>query len=70
MTTRKQRDRVAGLLVAALVALLLASAILRAEQRHEYEAGATYVQIRHLSERQLIIEVEGYGVLHLRQVGC
>ena len=39
-------------------------------QRHEYEAGATYVQIRDLSERQLIMEVEGYGVLHLRQVGC
>ncbi len=37
---------------------------------HEYESGAVYVQIRDLSDRQFVLEVEGHGVLQLRRTNC
>ena len=37
---------------------------------HEYESGAVYVQIKDLSDRQFVLEVEGHGVLQLSRTSC
>jgi hypothetical protein len=42
----------------------------RLYERHEYEAGAAYINVRTLTERDFVLEVEGYGTFHFRRASC
>jgi len=42
----------------------------RLYSRHEYEAGAVYIQVRELTETDFILEIEGYGVFRFRRQPC
>jgi hypothetical protein len=42
----------------------------RLYERHEYEAGAAYINVRTLTESDFVLEVEGYGVFHFKRTGC
>lgn len=39
-------------------------------QRHEYEAGAVYMDILTLSEKEFVFKVEGYGHFVFRRSPC
>lgn len=38
--------------------------------RHEYEAGALYIQVLELTETDFIVRVEGTGVFHFHRRPC
>ncbi len=42
----------------------------RLYSRHEYEAGAVYIQVLELTETDFILEVEGYGVFRFQRRPC
>lgn len=42
----------------------------RLYERHEYEAGAAYINVRTLTESDFVLEVEGYGVFHFKRTSC